>query len=468
MIDVENLTKYYGQRAAIRDVTFNVGKGEIVGLLGPNGAGKTTTMRILTGYLPATSGKAVVAGFNVADNPMEVRKRLGYLPETVPLYTDMTVYAYLDFTAKLRGVPGKGRKRRVEEVIDLCRLGEVRNKVIAKISRGYRQRVGLAQAIVHNPQVIILDEPTVGLDPRQIIEIRQVIRDLAGGHSLILSTHILPEVSTLCDRVVIINRGRVLVEDTLANLQQQGTEAERLRLEVRGPVEEVRERLSALAGVASVEMVAETEEGNESREFSRYLVNATTGSDLREQIASAIIGQGWGLLEMRTAQPSLEEIFVRLVSTDEAAEIEEEEPEHRLTREDELDELEPAQELDELEPIEELEEPVVAKRPASSKSVNKLDQRNKLEEAAEELEPAIVTVPPSLKLVPTETVEKVEDVVKATKDNEVVVKETAVKPAPSFLQAADEELDEPAATVTKTTKASVDSLKTTSRKGRRK
>ncbi len=433
MIDVEHLTKYYGQRAAVRDVSFNVGKGEIVGLLGPNGAGKTTTMRILTGYLPATSGKAVVAGFNVADNPLEVRRRLGYLPETVPLYTDMSVRAYLDFTAKIRGVPGKGRSRRVDEVIDLCRLAEVRNKVIAKISRGYRQRVGLAQAIVHNPQVIILDEPTVGLDPRQIIEIRQVIRDLAGGHSLILSTHILPEVSTLCDRVVIINRGRVLVEDTLANLEQQDAQNERLRLEVRGPATEVQSFLQNLPNVAKVEPItpdAESENEEALSELNRFMVEAMTGKDLREQIANAIIGQNWGLLEMRTAVPSLEEIFVRLVSTDEAAEAETDEEEliaQSSTSEDDLDELEPIKSDAELEEEAEIEESPATFQGVTFKAkdaeVELKELRGKTEEAA------------------APVLEK----------TEVVEVSQSIKVAPSFLQQADDdELDEPASGTVKT------------------
>jgi ABC-2 type transport system ATP-binding protein len=403
MIDVENLTKYYGQRAAVRDVTFNVGKGEIVGLLGPNGAGKTTTMRILTGYLPATSGKAVVAGYNVAENPMEVRRRLGYLPETVPLYTDMTVYGYLDFTAKLRGVPARGRKRRVEEVIDLCRISDVRNKVIAKLSRGYRQRVGLAQAIVHNPQVIILDEPTVGLDPRQIIEIRQVIRDLAGGHSLILSTHILPEVSTLCDRVVIINRGRVLVEDTLANLEQQGSESERLRLQVRGPAQQIQELLASQQGITRVDLISPNENEDESdsdmladvpRELNRFAVEAAPGTDLREQLAAAIIGQGWGLLEMRTAAPSLEEIFVRLVSTDETAYLEEEE---QLAP--------PATDDEEIEELAETGQVPVAEVESEASELDETDET----------------------------------------DETKAVGQTTIKAAPSFLQDSDEdeELDEP-------------------------
>ncbi len=313
MIEAEKLTKYYGRRGAVRGVSFNIGKGEIVGLLGPNGAGKTTTMRMLTGYLPATSGRATVAGFNVAESPMEVRRRLGYLPETVPLYTDMTVTAYLDFTAKIRGVPGNERRNRINEVMEMCRVADVRNKVIGKLSRGYKQRVGLAQAIIHNPDVIILDEPTVGLDPRQIIEIRHVIRDLAGDHSMILSTHILPEVSTLCDRVIIINQGRVLVDDSLANLERQGAENERLQLEVRGEANQILELLQAVPGVVDVtHLNAEAEPS----EFNRFVVAGEAGSDHREVLANTLIGKGFGLLELKTAIPTLEEIFVKVITND--------------------------------------------------------------------------------------------------------------------------------------------------------
>lgn len=323
MIDAENLTKYYGRRAAVRDVTFHVEKGEIVGLLGPNGAGKTTTMRMLTGYLPASSGKATVAGYDVSDKPMEVRKRLGYLPETVPLYTDMTVSSYLSFIAKLRGVPPKARRNRIEEVMAMCRIVEVSNRVIGKLSRGYRQRVGLAQAIVHNPDVIILDEPTVGLDPRQIIETRNVIRDLAGSHSMILSTHILPEVSTLCDRVIIINRGRVLVDDSLENLQQQSMDNSRLQLLVRGPQTEIEAVLAQLPDVVKVGLINEEGQpletsaaGGAQPEISRFTVEAQTAQDIRELVANTVIGQGWGLLELRNNAPSLEDIFVKLISSD--------------------------------------------------------------------------------------------------------------------------------------------------------
>ena len=318
MIDAEHLTKYYGRRAAVRDVSFHVGRGEIVGLLGPNGAGKTTTMRMLTGYLPMSSGKANVAGFDVSDKPMEVRKRLGYLPETVPLYTDMTVRSYLSFTAKLRAVPPKARNRRIEEVMAMCRVTEVAGRTIGKLSRGYRQRVGLAQAIVHNPDVIILDEPTVGLDPRQIIETRNVIRDLAGDHSMILSTHILSEVNTLCDRVIIINRGRVLVDDSLANLQRQSANSSRLQMLVRGPQAEVEMRLASLPGALKVSVLEDNtaEDGSLTNRDGISRFNLEADQDLRELVAHTIIAQGWGLLELRNDAPTLEDIFVRLISCD--------------------------------------------------------------------------------------------------------------------------------------------------------
>ncbi|MEI7556107.1 ATP-binding cassette domain-containing protein [Candidatus Chlorohelix sp.] len=314
MIKAENLTKYYGRRKVVREVNFEVERGEIVGLLGPNGAGKTTTMRMITGYLNANSGRAVVAGFDVNENPLEVRKRIGYLPETVPLYNDMTVQAYLDFTAKIRGVPSRDRRRRIVEVMEMCRISDVAGRVIGKLSRGYRQRVGLAQAIVHNPDVIILDEPTVGLDPRQIIEIRHVIRNLAGNHSMILSTHILQEVSTLCDRVIIINQGRVLVDDTLANLERQGQESERLQLEVRGKSPLVLQTLQGLPGITRVNLQQKNDE--EPGTINRYTVDGEPGGDPREAIVAALTANGFGLLELKTAVPTLEEIFVKIITED--------------------------------------------------------------------------------------------------------------------------------------------------------
>ena len=345
MIDAENLTKYYGARAAIRDVSFHVERGEILGLLGPNGAGKTTTMRILTGYMPPSSGKAYVAGFNVTERPLEARKHLGYLPETVPLYTDMTVKTYLDFVAKLRGVDGgRARRERLDIVMDICRVADVQNKQIGRLSRGYKQRVGLAQAIVHNPDVVILDEPTVGLDPRQIIETRQVIRDLAQQHSVILSTHILPEVSMLCNRVVIINQGRVLVDDTLDSLQRESLSTARLQAEVRGPLDAVKAALAGLPDVVRVSVAPPDDaklefEGDDSlalqqidpfdieldpeyerelaaRPTNRYNIETEREADLREKIAALVFGNGWGLIELRSAAPTLEDIFVRLVSSD--------------------------------------------------------------------------------------------------------------------------------------------------------
>jgi ABC-2 type transport system ATP-binding protein len=360
MIEAENLTKFYGRKAVVRGISFNVERGEIVGLLGPNGAGKTTTMRMLTGYLTANSGKAIVAGYNVSENPLEVRKRLGYLPETVPLYTDMTVRAYLDFTAKLRGVPGKERRRRVEEVMGKCRVSDVAGKVIGKLSRGYKQRVGLAQAIVHNPDVIILDEPTVGLDPRQIIEIRQVIRELAGAHSLILSTHILQEVSTLCDRVIIINQGRVLIDDSLANLERQGQESERLQVEVRGPADKVLELLRNQPGIEDVVKVKKSGDDETAvSETSRFVVDGAPGSDHRESLANLILSNGFGLLELKTAVPTLEEIFVRVITED--PQIVDEDEYANAELDDELDSEAEDEELDEEDELDEEEATSVAK-----------------------------------------------------------------------------------------------------------
>lgn len=386
MIDAEHLTKYYGRRVAVRDVSFHIERGEIVGLLGPNGAGKTTTMRMLTGYLPASSGKAVVAGFDVSEKPMEVRKRLGYLPETVPLYTDMSVRSYLDFTAKLRGVPPKARGPRIEEVMEMCRVAEVGSRSIGKLSRGYRQRVGLAQAIVHNPDVIILDEPTVGLDPRQIIETRQVIRDLAGSHSMILSTHILPEVSTLCDRVIIINRGRVLVDDSLANLQKQSTDNSLLQVLVRGPQAKVLETLRNLPGMAAVGLLdeegqpIEAEEDQVASEVSRFSLESTSGNDLRELVASSILSRGWGLLELRNNAPSLEDIFVRLISSD-------------VVEEDEDIEL--------ATPLMEYEDSPVGGRRKFSTDDDELDDPNEVVAEAAEEEDELEPSAPQIKSVPT-------------------------------------------------------------------
>jgi ABC-2 type transport system ATP-binding protein len=250
VIQVENLTKFYGNHPAIQDVSFTVEKGEIVGFLGPNGAGKTTTMRILTGFLPATSGTASVAGCDVFEDSLNARRHIGYMPETVPLYPEMTVREYLDFYGQVRRVPKRGQ--RIDTVSEMCGLEEMIDARIGRLSKGFRQRVGLAQALLHNPDVLILDEPTVGLDPRQIIEVRQLIKNLAGDHTVILSTHILPEVSMVCQRVLIINEGSIVAEDTPDRLKTSLQGADRIHLEVRRPTAELPLRLKTIAGVQSV------------------------------------------------------------------------------------------------------------------------------------------------------------------------------------------------------------------------
>src|SRR5712675_96531 len=262
MIKVEGLSKRYARTTAVDNVSFEVKKGEIVGFLGPNGAGKTTTMRVLTCFLPPTSGTAQVAGFDVLEQPMEVKRRIGYLPETPPLYPEMEVIEYLEFVGRLKGVPKENLARRVDEAAEKCSVGDVKSKLISKLSKGYRQRVGLAQAIIHNPEVLILDEPTSGLDPKQIIETRQLIRSLAGDHTIILSTHILSEIENSCDKVIIINQGKLVATDTVANLTNRLRGAEAVALEIDAPLPEaeIRARLEQVSGVSRV-MYKETREG---------------------------------------------------------------------------------------------------------------------------------------------------------------------------------------------------------------
>jgi ABC-2 type transport system ATP-binding protein len=313
MIQVSSLSKSYGPKVAISDVTFDVKAGEILGFLGPNGAGKTTTMRILTGYLPATSGTVTVAGFDVFSQSLQVRRNIGYLPESVPLYPEMTVESYLNFIAQIRGVSSKVRKDRVLTVMKQMHVDNVRSTQIGRISKGYRQRVGIAQALVHDPPVLILDEPTVGLDPKQITETRQLIKSLGGNHTVLLSTHILPEVSMTCTRVVIISDGRVVAEDTPDNLTRRLRGAERISLEVRGPTEAVRSALGSLPNVLGVEIMP-----NDGR--PRFLVDSVVGQDVREDLASMVVGNGWGLLELRSVGMSLEEVFLQLTTREEDAE----------------------------------------------------------------------------------------------------------------------------------------------------
>ncbi|MHB1131966.1 MAG: ABC transporter ATP-binding protein [Chloroflexota bacterium] len=315
MIEVQDLTKYYGQRAALKSVTFSVERGEVLGLLGPNAAGKTTTMRILTGFLAASSGTAKVAGYDVAEQPMEAKRHIGYLPENVPLYPEMTVRSYLEFVADLRGVRGMIKRASVGEAAEKARVTNVMDTLIGKLSRGYRQRVGLAQALLHRPDVVILDEPTVGLDPKQIIETRQVIKNLGGEHTVILSSHILPEVSMICGRVVIISDGKVVAVDTPANLTRRLQGASRVRVEVRGPRQAVVSALSRLPDVLAVE----SEDGSAADTVACTLECAAE-AEARERVAAAIVNAGWGLLELRGQGMSLEDVFLRLTTTEEVNE----------------------------------------------------------------------------------------------------------------------------------------------------
>jgi gliding motility-associated transport system ATP-binding protein len=312
MIEVESLTKRYGRATAVEGVSFRVEKGEILGFLGPNGAGKTTTMRILTCYLPPTEGTARVAGYDVFKQPLEVKKRVGYLPETPPLYPDMEVREYLDFCAKIKGVQPAERASRVDQAIERCRVGDVRATLIGKLSKGYRQRVGLAQAILHNPDVLILDEPTAGLDPKQIIETRELIRSLAGTHTVVLSTHILPEVSMTCGRVVIINKGRVVAEDTPDNLTRRLRGAGTLRVEARGDQTALVETVKAVPGVLAVQ----THAGHD--DVIVLDVEAESGRDVRAEIARAVVTKGHSLVGLQQLGMSLEEIFLHLTTTDAA------------------------------------------------------------------------------------------------------------------------------------------------------
>ncbi len=312
MIEVDHLTKRYGNVRAIENVTFGVEKGEILGFLGPNGAGKTTTMRILTCFLPATEGTARVAGYDVFEAPMEVKKRIGYLPENPPVYTEMTVDSYLDFVARIKGVESKDRKRRIEEVKDRVSIKDYSQTLIKNLSKGYKQRVGLAQALIHDPPVLILDEPTIGLDPNQIIEVRQLIKSLSGNHTIILSTHILPEVSMTCQRVVIISKGKIAAVDTPDNLIRQLQGAERVYLEVKGPESMVMNRIKEIEGVLRVDSSRLDGEGAYS-----FSVETELRKDVRSKIARKVVESGYDLLELRNLSMSLEDVFLQLTTKEE-------------------------------------------------------------------------------------------------------------------------------------------------------
>jgi ABC-2 type transport system ATP-binding protein len=309
MIEVEHLTKVYGSTRALKDVTFKVEPGEILGLLGPNGAGKTTTMRILAGYLPASSGSAKVAGYEVHDQPMQVRQRIGYLPENPPLYTDMSIEGYLHFVARIKGVSAGDRAQRVNVAMDSCNLTDRRKTIIRKLSKGYKQRVGIAQAIVHDPPAIILDEPTVGLDPRQINEVRNLIKTLAGQKTVILSTHILPEVSMTCNRVAIISQGQVVETGSLDDLMSRLTGGTSYDLEVEGHPDMIKRQLQPLTGVTSLEWLPPSPD-----QHQRLRVMATGEPELGRNIAQALVQANLGLYEMRRSAASLEDVFLKLTT----------------------------------------------------------------------------------------------------------------------------------------------------------
>jgi ABC-2 type transport system ATP-binding protein len=308
MIEVQQITKRYGHLTAIERVTFRVAKGEILAFLGPNGAGKTTTMRILTCFLPPTEGTARVAGFDCIDHSMEVKRLIGYLPETPPVYQEFTVMEYLLFVGRLRGMSGKALTAGIDRAIERVSIGSVKQRLIANLSRGYRQRVGLAQALLHDPPVLILDEPTVGLDPKQILEIRELIKSLAGSHSVILSTHILPEATAVCQRVVIINNGRIVAEDTPAELSARLRESEKVSILLKAPPANAAEQLRALPGVLQVFAGAAP---------NTLIIECQLGRDIREDLARFVVGQGWGLLELKLVSMTLEDVFLRLTQHEE-------------------------------------------------------------------------------------------------------------------------------------------------------
>jgi ABC-2 type transport system ATP-binding protein len=312
LITVEKLSKRYATKTAIEGMSFQVEKGEVLGFLGPNGAGKTTTMRIITGYMPASEGTVRVDGYDVFDNPLDVRRRIGYLPENPPLYLEMTVMGYLRFVAKIKGVPKDKIHQEVARVMERASIADVKERIIAKLSKGYKQRVGIAQALLNDPPVLILDEPTIGLDPKQIHEVRELVKDLAGQHTVVLSTHILPEVEQTCHRVIIIDRGKIVAVDTPQNLRLQLQGGERVSLEVQGPASEIISKLKGMPGVVNVQKIAE----NDSRH--RFQVEGELRKDIRSDLARTIVQNGWGLYELQSATMSLEDIFLKLTTAEES------------------------------------------------------------------------------------------------------------------------------------------------------
>jgi ABC-2 type transport system ATP-binding protein len=311
MIEIKNLTKRFGEITAINDLTFSVKKGEVLGFLGPNGAGKTTTMRILTCFMPATSGTATISGFDIFDHPGEVKKRIGYLPENPPLYNDMTIIEYLRFVAEIKGIERRKIRPALVRALERCSLGDVASRLIGNLSRGYKQRVGLAQAIIHNPDFLILDEPTVGLDPKQIIEMRRLIKDLAGEQTIILSTHILPEVTAACNRVIIINEGRIVAVDSPEGLSTKIRRSDKIGIRLSASPPDLHDKLEAIEGVLNV-IREETGDGH------YYIIEGSLDHDIRSELARCAVLNNWGLLEMKRHSMSLEDIFLKLTTKEDA------------------------------------------------------------------------------------------------------------------------------------------------------
>ncbi len=313
MIEVKGVSKHFGNFAAISDISFRVEPGEIVGFLGPNGAGKSTTMKVITGFLPPTSGTVSVADCDIINESLEARRHIGYLPETVPLYTEMTVREYLDYMGRIRGMASERLRSRIDDVVGICRLEDYYTSIIGKLSKGFRQRVGIAQAIIHEPDVLVLDEPTIGIDPIQVVETRQLIKDLGGEHTLIVSTHILPEVSQICERVIVIHEGRIVATDEPHNLARTLVGSERVDIQIKGPQQEVIAVLNGVEGVGSVSRI-----NMERGEIPQYRVESEFGTEIRADLARTVVESGWELHRLEAVTMSLEEIFLRLTTEEDA------------------------------------------------------------------------------------------------------------------------------------------------------
>jgi len=321
VIEVSGITKEFGRFTAVNGLSFSVAKGEVLGFLGPNGAGKTTTMRILTGFIPATRGTAVVAGHDILSEPLQAKRKIGYLPESPPLYPEMTVFDYLEFVSRIKDVPRERRKTRIDESLERCSLTDVRDKLLGKLSKGYRQRVGLAQALVHEPEVLILDEPTAGLDPKQINETRALIRSLGGDHTVVLSTHILPEVVMTCDRVVILNKGSVVAQGTTQSLIDQFRQAEHLQVTVEGPEPEVLNTLRSQDGVMAAEPAKSASREGNVQTYRLSVAPGQPGDNVRRELAARLVRAGYGLLGLHQEGTTLEEVYLRVVSSEEPGEV---------------------------------------------------------------------------------------------------------------------------------------------------